>query len=190
MGVFDVKKNYDTDIINIYQSAFDFESYEIQDKETVSQITERENLIRQNVLKNINSRKEIAKNLYEIQQIMANHKNGVFVKYLEYLSISKSNAYRLLDMWELYQNTEKDKVFDLPHSLVNKLKKEDIETKQQIEILESENPNEVFNNIKNVDQNTNFSKEQKIEEIDIKIEKLENKIRKLQSQRDKILNEE
>ena len=54
MGVFDVKKNYDTDIINIYQSAFDFESYEIQDKETVSQITERENLIRQNVLKNIN----------------------------------------------------------------------------------------------------------------------------------------
>ena len=48
----------------------------------------------------------------------------------------------------------------------------------------------MFNNIKNVDQNTNFSKEQKIEEIDIKIEKLENKIRKLQSQRDKILNEE
>lgn len=190
MGVFDVKKNYDTGIINIYKSAFDFENYEIQDKETVNQITERENLIRQNVLKSINSRKEIAKNLYEIQKIMANHKNGVFVKYLEYLGISKSNAYRLLDMWELYQNTEKDKVFDLPHSLVNKMKKEEIETRQQIEILESENPNEVFNNIKNEAQEINFTKDEKIQEIDDKIRKLEEKILKLQNQREKILNEE
>lgn len=190
MGVFDVKKNYDTDIINVYKSEFDFETYKIQDREEVNQITERENLLRQNILKNVNSRKEIAKNLYEIQQIMSNHKNGVFVKYLEYLGISKSNAYRLLDMWELYQNTNRDKVFDLPHSLVNKIKKEEIETEQQIEILEAENPSQILKNKKNEDQELIITKEEKIQKIDDKIRKLEESIKKLKKKKEKILYED
>ena len=101
-----------------YHSNFNFEEYEIDDEEIINGIEEKE----ENILKNIQqinrNRKEMSKNLYEIHLLLSKQKTGTFLGYLNYLGISKDTAYRLIDMWKLFIDTKKTKVFELTHNVV------------------------------------------------------------------------
>ena len=60
MGALDKKKKFDS-VNNVeYKSNFDFKEANIDDEETISLINEKEERLKENLLKNFNSRKEIA----------------------------------------------------------------------------------------------------------------------------------
>ena len=121
MGALDKKKKFDSVNIVEYKSNFDFKEANIDDEETISLINEKEERLKENLLKNFNSRKEIAKMLYEIQETMAKHGSGIFLKYLDYIQIKKTMAYNLINNWKLFISTNANKVFELPYRTINEI---------------------------------------------------------------------
>ncbi len=197
MGALDKKKKFDSVNIVEYKSNFDFKEANIDDEETISLINEKEERLKENLLKNFNSRKEIAKMLYEIQETMAKHGSGIFLKYLDYIQIKKTMAYNLINNWKLFISTNANKVFELPYRTINEISKEiknndDLTTNEIIEIIEDETPEKKIQEIKETRNltlnNTIGEVEKKIQEIDKKIQSHYKKIDKLEEEKNNLIN--
>ena len=197
MGALDKKKKFDSVNIVEYKSNFDFKEANIDDEETISLINEKEKRLKENLLKNFNSRKEIAKMLYEIQETMAKHGSGIFLKYLDYIQIKKTMAYNLINNWKLFISTNANKVFELPYRTINEISKEiknndDLTTNDIIEIIEDETPEKKIQEIKETRNstlnNTIGEVEKKIQEIDKKIQSHYKKIDKLEEEKNNLIN--
>ena len=167
--------------IQKYHSNFNFEEYEIDDEEVINGIDEKE----ENILKNIQqinrNRKEMSKNLYEIHLLLSKQKTGTFLGYLNYLGISKDTAYRLIDMWKLFIDTKKTKVFELTHNVVKQLKSitnENGDNQDIVEVIEAENPTERLKELKK-DSKVYYIKENMTsKDIEKEIKRIEKKIEK------------
>ena len=197
MGALDKKKKFDSVNIVEYKSNFDFKEANIDDEETISLINEKEERLKENLLKNFNSRKEIAKMLYEIQETMAKHGSGIFLKYLDYIQIKKTMAYNLINNWKLFISTNANKVFELPYRTINEISKEiknndDLTTNEIIEIIEDETPEKKIQEIKETRNltlnNTIGEVEKKIQEIDKKIQSHYKKIEELEEEKNNLIN--
>ena len=125
--------------IDLYKSRFDFEKFEIeeQDKATLLQKEQIINNSQKQMMKNIY---EIAKNLYESQQILANYHSGSFVEWFETIGLKKDYVYRMIDKYKLAQETNIRNAVNLPVRVVQNIKKMNIDTSQKIEIVKSEDP--------------------------------------------------
>ena len=125
--------------IDLYKSRFDFEKFEIeeQDKATLLQKEQIINNSQKQMMKNIY---EIAKNLYESQQILANYHSGSFVEWFETIGLKKDYVYRMIDKYKLAQETNIRNAVNLPVRVVQNIKKMNIDTSQKIEIIKSEDP--------------------------------------------------
>ena len=179
-----------------YHSNFNFEEYEIDDEEIINGIEEKE----ENILKNIQqinrNRKEMSKNLYEIHLLLSKKKTGTFLGYLNYLGISKDTAYRLIDMWKLFIDTKKTKVFELTHNVVKQLKSitnENGDNQDIVQVIEAENPTERLKELKkdskvySTKQNmTSEDIEKEIKRIDKKIEKKYLEIENLEKEKENL----
>lgn len=182
--------------IQKYHSNFNFEEYDIEDEEIINGIDEKE----ENILKNIQqinrNRKEMSKNLYEIHLLLSKQKTGTFLGYLNYLGISKDTAYRLIDMWKLFIETKKTKVFELTHNVVKQLKSitnENGDNQEIVEVIEAENPTEKLkelkkeNNVYSIKENmTSKEIENEMKKIDKKIEKKYIEIEGLEREKEKL----
>ena len=203
MNVLLKTKKHDDEITN-YKSGFDFSAFEINDEEILDELNQKEEILKKNIIKNVKSKQEIAKSLYEIQKLMANHRTGAFIKYLEYVGIGKDRAYNLIDSWNLYQTTNLKKVFDLPQRLLTDIKQEikrnnEIIETEIVEIIENENPKEKLNEIKEKREekekqieeekiiNSPDILEKKIKNIEKEIQKYISKISELEKEKDDLM---
>ncbi|MCP1226551.1 hypothetical protein [Sebaldella sp. S0638] len=164
-----------------YHSNFNFEEYEIDDEKIINGIEEKE----ENILKNIQqinrNRKEMSKNLYEIHLLLSKQKTGTFLGYLNYLGISKDTAYRLIDMWKLFIDTKKTKVFELTHNVVKQLKSitnESGDNQDIVEVIEADNPTERLKELKKDSKVYSTKKNMTSEDIEKEIKRIDKKIEK------------
>ena len=167
--------------IQKYHSNFNFEEYEIDDEEVINGIDEKE----ENILKNIQqinrNRKEMSKNLYEIHLLLSKQKTGTFLGYLNYLGISKDTAYRLIDMWKLFIDTKKTKVFELTHNVVKQLKSitnENGDNQDIVEVIEAENPTERLKELKKDSKVYSIKENMTSKDIEKEIKRIEKKKKK------------
>ena len=167
--------------IQKYHSNFNFEEYEIDDEEVINEIDEKE----ENILKNIQqinrNRKEMSKNLYEIHLLLSKQKTGTFLGYLNYLGISKDTAYRLIDMWKLFIDTKKTKVFELTHNVVKQLKSitnENGDNQDIVEVIEAENPTERLKELKKDSKVYSIKENMTSKDIEKEIKRIEKKKKK------------
>ena len=187
MSVFDRKKKIEDEEITIPESYFNFKEYEIEE-EIAEKIIKREDNIRNNLNQIGRNTKELAKSLYEIQQLLVNNKKGGFRAYLEYVEIKKDTAYRLIDKWNLFIDTNQAKVFELPHKTINTLKKEIEVLKKEdekaeltgiVEILESDNIDVKLKDYKETKEDNSEIIIESSESIEKKVNKIEKEIIKL-----------
>ena len=194
------KKKVDDEQITTYKTKFDFSEFDINDSNLIEEIEQKEEVLKQNLIKNIKSTEQIAKGLYEINELLANHKTGTFGAYLEYVNIKKDRAYYLIDTWKLYLDTKSKKVFDLPQRMITEIKKEvkkndDIEEAEIVEIIESDNPRENIEEIKEKrvsevkERNKTGSLEKELQKIEKEIEKYLKKITELENKKAEIQKE-
>ena len=125
--------------LDLYQSNFDFSKFEIQpgDRDLLLQSEQIISNSQRQMMKNLY---EIAKNLYESQQILANYHSGSFVEWFETIGLKKDYVYRMIDKYKLAQETNIRNVVNLPVRVVQNIKKMNIDTSQKIEIVKSEDP--------------------------------------------------
>ena len=138
----------------------------------------------------------MSKNLYEIHLLLSKQKTGTFLGYLNYLGISKDTAYRLIDMWKLFIDTKKTKVFELTHNVVKQLKSitnENGDNQDIVQVIEAENPTERLKELKkdskvySTKQNmTSEDIEKEIKRIDKKIEKKYLEIENLEKEKENL----
>ena len=184
MSVFDMREEKKEKVISLEeekeQTYFNFQDYNIE-KETAEKIIRKEGSIRNNLRQLDRNTRELSKSLYEIQQLLVNNKKGGFRAYLEYINISKDTAYRFIDKWNLFLETKQAKVFELPHSTVKNLKKEDENEKiiEIVEILESENVEEKLKEYKETKEDGNVIVIESLEEIEKRLKKIDKEIVKL-----------
>ncbi len=132
-------KNVNYGDINLYKSGFDFEKFEIEEEDKAT-LLQKEQIINNSQKQMMKNLYEIAKNLYESQQILANYHSGSFVEWFKNLGFKKDYVYRMIDKFKLVQETNIKGAIDLPVRVVQSIKKLDIDTKQKIEIVNSINP--------------------------------------------------
>ena len=199
-----LKKKFDDEesdtLVMTYKSNFQFSDYDIEDSKLIEKIEQREKVLRNNMIKDVQARLEIAKSLSEIQELLSNHKNGTFLAYLEYVGMKKDMAYDLIKYWKIYQKTNSMKVFELPNRVVTKINQEmkanqDIEVEEIIEIVEAENPKEILQELKEKrinevqKKNATGTKEKELEKIEKRLTKLFQEIAELEEKKKKLLNE-
>ena len=132
-------KSVDYGNLNLYQSHFNFDKFEIQsnDKDLLLQSEQIIANSQKQLMKNLY---EIAKNLYESQQILANYHSGSFVEWFENLGLKKDYVYRMIDKYKLAQETNIRNAVNLPVRVVQNIKKMNIDVNKKIEIVNSDNP--------------------------------------------------
>lgn len=140
MAIKDIlSKNVDYGSLSLYQSQFNFDKFEIQpnDKDLLLQSEQIISNSQKQMMKNLY---EIAKNLYDSQQILSNYHSGSFVEWFENLGLKKDYVYRMIDKFKLAQETNIRNAVNLPVRIIQNIKKLDIDINQKIEIIKSDNP--------------------------------------------------
>ena len=122
-----------------YTSNFNFEEFEINDKDKFQLAQKEQKLInaQNQVVRNLF---DIAKNLYEAQQILSNYRNGGFKEWFTSLGFNKDYVYRMIDKYNLSIETGNRKAIDLPVRVVKELKNSDFDIETKISVLNSEQP--------------------------------------------------
>lgn len=125
--------------IEEYTSNFDFDKFQVSEKDKVSLQQKEQKLInaQNQVMRNLF---EIAKNLYDSQQILANYGNGSFSLWFETIGYKKDYVYRMIDKYKLSLELNDKKAIDLPVKVVKELKNSDLDIETKLLILNSEKP--------------------------------------------------
>ena len=185
----------ETEIITVHRS-FDFDSYNIKESDK-SVLYRIESVITENQAKVTTELCEIAKKLFEAKEILGSYVDGCFNKWFDNLGFEKNYVYKMIDKYQLVQETQTEKAIDLPVRLVSDMKKEELDTEQKIEIVTSEEPKDKFKEIKEEIYGPEPEKNQaelileKIHKAELtitrqeeKIERLKDKLEKLRDMRD------
>ncbi len=122
-----------------YQSNFNFEEFEIEDKDRVELINLEEK-IKSNQLTFIKSTLEIGNILWQAQEKLKNYGTGSFMKWYENLGFNKDNVSYFLKRFELSlaYPEKKEYIAEMPVRLVKELTKKDIEPQLVVEAIKEE----------------------------------------------------
>ena len=122
-----------------YTSNFDFKEFDIDEKDKFKLEQKEQKLInaQNQVVRNLF---DIAKNLYEAQQILSNYRNGCFKEWFTSLGFNKDYVYRMIDKYNLSLETGDRKAIDLPVRVVKELKNSDFDKETKISVLNSDQP--------------------------------------------------
>ena len=174
-----LSKKVQYEVKETYLSDFDFSEFSISEDDK-EKLLEKEELIRnsqQTIGKNLY---DIAKNLYESQQILSKYGTGSFVEWFKNLGIDKNYVYRMIAKYNLYQETKEKKAIDLSVRLIEEMKKEDLDIEEKIEIVKSEKPNEKFKEIKYGFSHSEKNEKTKLDKLEIKLERNKEMLEKYQ----------
>ena len=180
-----LSKKVQYEVKETYLSDFDFSEFSISEDDK-EKLLEKEELIRnsqQTIGKNLY---DIAKNLYESQQILSKYGAGSFVEWFKNLGIDKNYVYRMIAKYNLYQETKEKKAIDLSVRLIEEMKKEDLDIEEKIEIVKSEKPNEKFKEIKYGFSHSEKNEKLELDNLKIKLQKSREMLKKYQLQISKL----
>ena len=92
MAVKDIlaRKSINANKVDKYQSTFDFREFEINDKEVITELYNKEEKVLQNINKMQRATFEFCQGLYEAQILLAKAKTGAFMAWYENLGLKKS----------------------------------------------------------------------------------------------------
>ena len=125
--------------IEEYVSNFDFGKFKISEKDKLSLQQKEQKLVNAHnqVIKNLY---EVAKNLYDSQQILKNYGNGTFTSWFKTIGYKKDYVYRMIDKYNLSKELKNQKAIDLSVRIVQKLKNSDLDIEAKNLVLNSKNP--------------------------------------------------
>jgi hypothetical protein len=123
-----------------YESTFDYEKFEINDLKF--ELIESEEKIFNNSMNIGKATFEIAEELYNVNQKLANKGNGVYMEWCSSLGINKDRSSVLLKKYKLYLETNKKEIMGLPIPVVKTLtsKNSSFTPEDILEIVENEKP--------------------------------------------------
>ena len=180
-----LSKKVQYEVKETYLSDFDFSEFSISEDDK-EKLLEKEELIRnsqQTIGKNLY---DIAKNLYESQQILSKYGTGSFVEWFKNLGIDKNYVYRMIAKYNLYQETKEKKAIDLSVRLIEEMKKEDLDIEEKIEIVKSEKPNKKSKEIKYGFSHSEKNEKLELDNLKIKLQKSREMLKKYQLQISKL----
>jgi hypothetical protein len=178
------------EVITVYRS-FDFESYDIKEADK-NYLYEIERTLAENQETVTKELCEIAKKLSEARKILGGYADGCFNKWFENLGFEKNYVNKMIDKYELVEETHSEKAIDLPVRLVSDMKKEDLDTEQKTEIVNSLEPKQKFKEIKEEIYGPEPEKNEveiildKIHKAELAITKQEEKIERLKDKLERI----
>ena len=180
----------ENEIIRVNRS-FDFDTFNIKESDKTNLYTlERD--ISENQEKVTKELCEIAKMLYEAREILYEYGDGCFNKWFHNLGFDKNYVSKMIDKYQLVQETKLEKAIDLPVRLVSDMKKEDLDIEQKLEIVSSEEPKEKFKEIKEEiygkepEKNEVETILEKIHKAELTITKQEERIERLKTKLEKL----
>ena len=179
--ILDKKADYSDDL-DKYNSRFDFEKFEITDRNIIFDLTTKEERIVKNLTMIKRNTFEFSKTLYEAQKLLSNHKTGVFIAWFTNLGLNKNVVYRAIDKYELVLETNNKSVLNLPYRVIDIIKKAEISNKEKNELVKIEDSKQIIQTISNLNSKKENSEIISVKEnIDVKkeIQKLEDKRKKL-----------
>ena len=179
--ILDKKADYSDDL-DKYNSRFDFEKFEITDRNIIFDLTNKEERIVKNLTLIKRNTFEFSKTLYETQKLLSNHKTGVFIAWFTNLGLNKNVVYRAIDKYELVLETNNKNVLNLPYRVIDIIKKSELSNKEKNEIVKIEDSKQIIQTISDLNsQKENSEIISAKENIDVKkeIQKLEGKREKL-----------
>ena len=179
--IFDKKADYSDDL-DKYNSRFDFEKFEITDRNIIFDLTSKEERIVKNLTMIKRNTFEFSKTLYEAQKLLSNHKTGVFIAWFTNLGLNKNVVYRAIDKYELVLETNNKSVLNLPYRVIDIIKKSELSNKEKNEIVKIEDSKQIIQTISDLNSQKESSEIISTKEnIDVKkeIQKLEDKREKL-----------
>ena len=179
--IFDKKADYSDDL-DKYNSRFDFEKFEITDRNIIFDLTNKEERIVKNLTMIKRNTFEFSKTLYEAQKLLSNHKTGVFIAWFTNLGLNKNVVYRAIDKYELVLETNNKSVLNLPYRVIDIIKKSELSNKEKNEIVKIEDSKQIIQTISDLNSKKENSEITSVKEnIDVKkeIQKLEDKRKKL-----------
>ena len=133
--------------IEEYVSNFDFGKFKISEKDKLSLQQKEQKLVNAHnqVIKNLY---EVAKNLYDSQQILKNYGNGTFTSWFKTIGYKKDYVYRMIDKYNLSKELNNQKAIDLSVRVVQELKNSDLDIEAKKLVLNSEKPLVVIRKMK------------------------------------------
>ena len=133
--------------IEEYVSNFDFGKFEISEKDKLLLQQKEQKLVNAHnqVIKNLY---EVAKNLFDSQQILRNYGNGTFSSWFETIGYKKDYVYRMIDKYNLSKELNNQKAIDLSVRVVQELKNSDLDIEAKKLVLNSEKPLVVIRKMK------------------------------------------
>lgn len=190
MQEYENEREIEAEVITVHRN-FDFDSYNIKESDK-SVLYRIERIITDNQTQVTRDLCEIAQKLAEAREILGGYVDGCFNKWFDNLGFEKNYVYKMIDKYELVQETQSEKAIDLPVRLVSDMKKEDLDTEQKIEIVNSEEPKVKFKAIKEEIYGPEPEKDpvelilDKIHKAEITITKQEEKIERLKMKLEKL----
>ncbi len=179
--ILDKKADYSDDL-DKYNSRFDFEKFEITDRNIIFDLTTKEERIVKNLTMIKRNTFEFSKTLYEAQKLLSNHKTGVFIAWFTNLGLNKNVVYRAIDKYELVLETNNKSVLNLPYRVIDIIKKSELSNKEKNEIVKIEDSKQIIQTISDLNSKKENSEIISIKEnIDVK-----NEIQKLKEKREKL----
>ena len=179
--IFDKKADYSDDL-DKYNSRFDFEKFEITDRNIIFDLTNKEERIVKNLTMIKRNTFEFSKTLYEAQKLLSNHKTGVFIAWFTNLGLNKNVVYRAIDKYELVLETNNKSVLNLPYRVIDIIKKSELSNKEKNEIVKIEDSKQIIQTISDLNSKKENSEIISVKEnIDVKKE-----IQKLKEKREKL----
>lgn len=180
----------ENEIIRVNRS-FDFDTFNIKESDKINLYTLERDISenQENVTKELC---QIAKMLYEAREILYEYGDGCFNKWFDNLGFDKNYVSKMIDKYQLVQETKLEKAIDLPVRLVSDMKKEDLDIEQKLEIVSSEEPKEKFKEIKEEIYGKEPEKNEvemildKIHKAEITIGKNEEKIERLKAKLERL----
>lgn len=178
------------EVITVYRS-FDFEAYDIKEADK-NYLYEIERTITDNQEAVTKELCEIARKLSEARKILGGYADGCFNKWFENLGFEKNYVSKMIDKYDLVEETHVEKAIDLPVRLVSDMKKEDLDTEQKTEIVNSLEPKQKFKEIKEEIYGPEPEKNEveiileKIHKAELAITKQEDKIERLKEKLEKL----
>ena len=179
--ILDKKADYSDDL-DKYNSRFDFEKFEITDRNIIFDLTTKEERIVKNLTMIKRNTFEFSKTLYEAQKLLSNHKTGVFIAWFTNLGLNKNVVYRAIDKYELVLETNNKSVLNLPYRVIDIIKKSELSNKEKNEIVKIEDSKQIIQTISDLNSKKENSEITATKEnIDVKKE-----IQKLKEKREKL----
>jgi len=141
-GLLNIKKKSEIlrkDIV-LYNSTFDYEKFELIDIK--GELVKSEEKIFINLERVGKATFEIAEELYNVNQKLANYKGGTYMAWCSSLGINKDKSSVLLKKYNLYLETDRKEIMELPIPVVKILTKKNnnFTTDEMLTIIESEKP--------------------------------------------------